>query len=67
MESALTIVESPAAVAAIAAAFLWASAMGHPPWPAAARGRFASTLAISASVGLFVFLLIRRAAALAAG
>ena len=67
MERALTVITSPAAAAALAAAALWGPATGHPTWPALSRGRLASTLAISFAVGWFVFNLVRRAGALAAG
>jgi|HubBroStandDraft_3_1064219.scaffolds.fasta_scaffold274274_3 hypothetical protein len=66
MERALTITASPAAVAGLAAASLWAPATGYPTWPAAARGRLASTLATSLAVGWFVFLPVRRIGALTA-
>jgi hypothetical protein len=54
---------SPAGVAAIAAAALWAPVTGFPTWPALARGRCASTVLPSLAVGLFAFTFVQRLAA----
>ena len=67
MDGVARLIASPAAMAGLAAAALWAPATGYPTWPAASRGRMASTVAISVSVGWIVFLLVRRAGALASG
>lgn len=56
---------SPAACAALLAAAAWAPATGFPTWPALARGRVGSTLATSVGVGVFIFELAQRLAALA--
>ena len=56
---------SPAGVAAILAAALWGPATGFPTWPALARGRCASTVLLCLAVGLFVFTVVQRLAALA--
>ena len=66
MARALTVMGSPAAVAALAAA-LWGPATGHPTWRAASRGRSALSFAIRLAVGWVVFLQVRRPGALAAG
>ena len=58
---------SPAGVAGVIAALAWAPATGFPTWPSLARGRLASTMAISLAVGVLVFLFARRLAALAVG
>ena len=55
MDQAVAILSSPPALAALAAALLWAPATGFPTWPALARGRVGSTVAASFVVGLFVF------------
>jgi hypothetical protein len=54
---------SPAGVAAILAAALWAPVTGFPPWSALARGRCASTALASLAVALLVFSLVLRFAA----
>ena len=58
---ALAMISSPAAHLALFAALCWAPATGFPTWPALSRGRLASTVAISAAVGAFVFLAVRQA------
>jgi len=58
---ALAILSSPAAPLALFAALCWAPVTGFPTWPALSRGRLASTVAISAAVGAFVFLAVRQA------
>ncbi len=57
---------SPAGKAGIAAAVLWPPLTGFPTWPALARGRLASTVALSVAVGGAVFVLVQRLAAPAA-
>ena len=60
MASFANLLASPAASAAIAAALVWPSATGFPTWPALARGRIASTLAVSLGIGAVVFVLVQR-------
>ena len=60
MTGVLDDLASPAGAAAIAAALLWQPVTGFPTWPALARGRLASTVAISLSVGVVVFALVQR-------
>lgn len=65
MASVASVPTSPAARAALLAAAAWAPVTGFPTWPALARGRVGSTLAISVGVGVFIFELAQRLAALA--
>jgi hypothetical protein len=67
MNQAVAILSSPPALAALAAALLWAPATGFPTWPALARGRVGSTAGVSFAVGLFVFAAVQRLTAPAAG
>jgi len=67
MNQAVAILSSPLALAALAAALLWAPATGFPTWPALARGRIGSTAGVSVAVGLFVFAAVQRLTAPAAG
>ncbi len=46
---------SPAGAIAMAAALVWAPLTGFPTWPALARGRLASTAAVTAAVACFAF------------
>lgn len=46
---------SPAGAIAMAAALVWAPLTGFPTWPALARGRLASTAAVTAAVASFPF------------
>jgi hypothetical protein len=46
---------SPAGVIALAAALVWAPLTGFPTWPALARGRLASTIALTSAVASFAF------------
>ena len=64
---AVAILSSPPALAALAAALLWAPATGFPTWPALARGLVGSTVGASFAVGLFVFAAVQRLTAPAAG
>lgn len=63
MDRFATTLASPAGVAAILAAALWPSATGYATWPALARGRCASTVLASLTVGFFVFTFVQRLAA----
>ena len=63
MEQAETLLTSPAAAAALFAALLWAPATGFPTWPAMARGRYASTVAISAAMATLAFTVAQRVVA----
>lgn len=63
MEQAETLLSSPSAAAALFAALLWAPATGFPTWPAMARGRYASTVAISAAIGALAFTVVQRVVA----
>lgn len=67
MERAAAILCSPPALAALAAAVLWAPATGFPTWPALVRGRLGSTLGTSFAVGLFVFTAVQDLTAATAG
>ncbi|HTX48695.1 MAG TPA: hypothetical protein VME40_04815 [Caulobacteraceae bacterium] len=67
MESALAAIGSPAGVAGLAAAALWAPATGCPTWPASSRPRMTSTLVVSLAIGWTVFLLMRRLGAVLGG
>ena len=60
MDQAESLLASPAAAAALFAALVWAPATGFPTWPAMARGRYASTLAISAAVAALAFTVVQR-------
>ncbi|QUD90926.1 hypothetical protein [Phenylobacterium montanum] len=46
---------SPAGAIAFAAALVWAPLTGFPTWPALARGRLASTVALTGAVASFAF------------
>jgi hypothetical protein len=46
---------SPAGAIAMAAALVWAPLTGFPTWPALARGRLASTAAVTAAVASLAF------------
>ncbi len=46
---------SPAGAIAMAAALVWAPLTGFPTWPALARGRLASTAAVTAAVASFAY------------
>lgn len=46
---------SPAGAIAMAAALVWAPLTGFPTWPALARGRLASTAAVTVAVACFAF------------
>lgn len=46
---------SPAGAIALAAALVWAPLTGFPTWPALARGRLASTVAVTAAVASYAF------------
>ena len=46
---------TPAGAMAFAAALVWAPLTGFPTWPALARGRLASTAAVTAAVASFAF------------
>ena len=59
MGGGLATLASPAGLAAMVAAILWAPLTGNPTWPALSRGRLASTVMVSASVGLFVLFFLR--------
>ena len=63
MRDLAAVIASPAGVAALAAAVAWPAATGFPTWPALARGRLASTLAVSLGVGALTFVLVQRLAA----
>jgi hypothetical protein len=65
MHRAVQDLSSAAGVLGLCAAALWAPAAGYPTWPALARGRLGMTFAVSAAVGVAVFTLARRLAALA--
>ena len=67
MERALAAIASPAGVAGLAAAALWAPASGYPTWPGGGRSRMASTLTTSLAIGWAVFLLVRQFGALFTG
>jgi len=60
MDQAETLLASPAAAAALFAALAWAPATGFPTWSAMARGRYASTVAISAAVAALAFTVVQR-------
>ncbi len=60
MIGALDLLASPAGVVAIAAAMSWPVATGHPTWGALARGRPASTVAVSLGIGFAVFGFVQR-------
>ncbi len=62
MDPVVSFLASPPAGAALLAAAAWAPVTGFPTWPALARGRFGSTLAISVAVGVFVFTIAERLA-----
>ena len=49
------VLTSPAGAIAMAAALVWAPLTGFPTWPALARGRLASTAAVTAAVASFAF------------
>ncbi len=66
-EWALAILSSPPALAALAAALLWAPATGFPTWPALARDRVGGAAGVSFAVGLFVFAAVQRLTAAATG
>ena len=55
MGAAAHALTSPAGAIALAAALVWAPLTGFPTWPALARGRLASTAAVTASVASFAF------------
>jgi hypothetical protein len=55
MERVQALLSSPAVLASVLAALIWAPATGFPTWPAVARGRWGSTVGLSLAVGLFVF------------
>jgi hypothetical protein len=59
MEGVQAILTSPAALAGLLAAFVWAPATGFPTWPALARGRLGSTVGVSLVIGLFVFFAVQ--------
>jgi hypothetical protein len=51
---------SPAGLDALCAALLWPAVTGFPTWPALARGRLASTVGVSAAIGVVVFAFVQR-------
>jgi hypothetical protein len=61
MERTLAVLSSPAALLGLLAAVCWAPVTGFPTWPALSRGRLASTVVISAAIGVFVFFATRQA------
>lgn len=67
MQSLLDLLASPALIAASATALALPVVTGFPTWPALARGRLASTVCPSVAAGTFVYLLVSRLAAPAAG
>jgi hypothetical protein len=67
MERGLAELTTPAAAFGFCVAVLWGPATGYPTWPALARGRLGSTVAVSLAVGFLVFTFARRLAAPAAG
>lgn len=65
MDAVIADVSSPAAFVALAAGVLWLPLLGFPTWPALARGRYASTVAISVGVGGAAYVLAQRLPVLA--
>jgi hypothetical protein len=65
MDLAESLMASPAAAVALFAAFVWAPLTGFPTWMAMARGRYASTIAISSAVAALAFTVVQRVLALA--
>ena len=66
MDRALALLASPAAGVALLAAVAWSPMTGFPTWPALSRGRYASTVAITLGVAIFVFTFVQRLTARAA-
>lgn len=67
MAGALILLSSPAAALALMTALSLPAFTGFPTWPALARGRLASTVCPSVAAGVFVYQLVSRLAAPAAG
>jgi hypothetical protein len=66
MDRLAALLASPAAVLALFSAVAWAPMTGFPTWGALARGRYASTVGVSAAVAAFVFAAVQRLTAPAA-
>jgi hypothetical protein len=63
MDRLAALLASPAAAFALVGALAWAPVTGFPTWAALSRGRYASTVWVSAAVAAFVFTFVERVSA----